>query len=385
MPLAAHALKLLDLVAGRPAAGALGWLLRQRRPRPVPEGAPRRVLVIRPGGIGDAVLFIPLLRELRRAWPAAEIDLLMERRNAGIVAGTDLARRVILYDRGPGALLGALRGGYDLVIDTEQYHALSAMIAVLTGAPRRIGFGTNVRRELFTLDVPYDHDTYEVESFLDLARAATGREPAWDPDRAFFPLAAEAPSIAGRLLAPLTGRPVVALNPGASIPERQWPVERYAELAATLAAHGCGIALLGGRVDRAATRQIAAAVAEPGAVVDLAGATSLAEVAAVIAHVAAYVSSDTGLLHIAYSVGTPTVHLFGPGVLSKWGPPGAKYTTLAARVPCSPCTIYGYTPPCNQGMICMTRIGVEQVRAAGLAKLGGGNDSCGGGVAEDRS
>lgn len=361
-------LKMVDVVVGRPLCVVLGSVLSLVGRRGSPASPPRRVLVIRPGGIGDAVLFIPLLQQLRRDWPEARIDLLMERRNAGVVAGSSLADAVLCYDRFPGDLWRVLRGKYDVVVDTEQYHCLSAVIAAATRAPRRIGFGTNARRRLLTDSLPYDQDLYEVHSFLTLARAATGQAPDWDPEQPFYPIGPEAREFAAAALRPLAGRTLVAIHPGASIPERRWPAERYAALAETLAASGLGLVILGGRTDRAAAEVIENAL-HGKAFVNLAGRTTLAQAAAVTASVAVYVSADTGVLHLAYAVGAPSVHLFGPGVLTKWGPPGRRFTTIDAHVPCSPCTIYGYTPPCCQGMICMLGITPEGVRDAVLAQL----------------
>ncbi len=373
MSLAADFLKMVDVVVGRPACVVLGWFLSRRgRPGP-PASPPRRVLIIRPGGIGDAVLFIPLLQQLRRAWPEAQLDLLVERRNAGVVREAGLADAVLCYDRFPRDLWRALRGDYDVVVDTEQYHCLSAVIAAATGAPRRIGFGTNARRRLLTQSLPYSQELYEVHSFLSLAQAATGRAPNWDPERPFYPVSAEGLAFATETLRPLAGRKLVAIHPGASIPERRWPVKRYAALAQSLAADGLGLVILGGRADRAAAEAIEAALVGL-AYVNLAGRTTLAQVAAVVSKMSVYVSADTGVLHLAYAVGTPTVHLFGPGVLTKWGPPGRRFTSIAAHAPCSPCTIYGYTPPCCQGMICMLGITPEAVRRAVLAQLRGEGD-----------
>ena len=88
-----------------------------------------------------------------------------------------------------------------------------------------------------------------------------------------------------------------------------------------------------------------------------------------IARAAVYVSADTGLLHLAYALGVPAVHLFGPGVLAKWGPPGKRYVSVREPVPCSPCTTYGYTPPCCQGMACMLGIEAGRVLAAARERL----------------
>lgn len=369
MSLKADLIKVVDVLVGWPLAMLLAPLSRR------PAGAecagdapPRRILVIRPGGIGDAVLFIPMLQELRDAWPNAPIDLLVERRNAGVVRDLGIAERVLLYDRAPADLIRVLATRYDLVIDTEQYHRLSAVVACLTRAPRRIGFGTNVRRRLLTEVRPYDQAIYEVRSFLDLARQATGREPSWDPDKPFLPLAPEALRFADEALAPLGARAVVAIHPGASIPERRWPPERYAEVAESLAGAGAGIVVLGGREDVKAARAVMARL-DGRPAVNVAGRSSLAQAAAIISRADVYLSADTGVLHLAYGVGTRTVHLFGPGVLSKWGPPGHRFRSVAVDVPCSPCTIYGFTPPCNQGEICMLRIEPARVAGEVLAQL----------------
>ena len=141
MGLKADILKVGDALVGWPIAVLLAPFARRSVPEAGPHGAlpppPRRALVIRPGGIGDAVLFLPMLAELRRAWPQAEIDLLVEKRNAGVVRGLGLVDRVLLYDRFPGDLPRALAAGYDVVVDTEQYHRASAIVAFLTGARGR--------------------------------------------------------------------------------------------------------------------------------------------------------------------------------------------------------------------------------------------------------
>lgn len=367
MPLLADLLKMLDLVAARPAAWALGAMAARRPGSPEALGPPGRVLVIRPGGIGDAVLFLPLLQQLRTVWPAARVDLLAERRNSGVVAATGLVDVVYRYDAA-GDLARVLRNSYDVVIDTEQYHAMPAIVAYLTRAPRRVGFATNSRRRLLTHPVRYDQATYEAHAFLALGEAATGRPAAWDPTRPFYPVDDASRAFAAAALAPLGDRPIVVVHPGASIPERRWPVDRYEHVAAQLARDGAGIVVIGSAADRAAAELITRGLPSEAAV-NLAGRTTLPQAAAVIQRAKVYLSSDTGPLHLAFAVGTPTVHLFGPGVLSKWGPPGPGFTSIAADVPCSPCTTYGYTPPCCQGAQCMTRIGVNEVYDALRARL----------------
>jgi ADP-heptose:LPS heptosyltransferase len=103
---------------------------------------------------------------------------------------------------------------------------------------------------------------------------------------------------------------------------------------------------------------------------NLAGKTTLAETGAVIARSALLLSGDSGVLHIAVGLGIPTVSLFGPGIEAKWGPKGEGDVILNRRLPCSPCTRFGTTPPCPIQARCLSAISVEDVAAAVEKLLG---------------
>lgn len=354
-------LKELDHVVGRAVYRAFLGRRRARAGEGVLPNPVRRILVLRPGGIGDAVLFFPLLHALRDTFPQARLDVLAERRNVGLFEANDVVDRAYAYDRNRGRdLLAAIRNGYDVAIDTEQYHFLSAVVTYLTGAPVRVGFDTQGRGGLFTHRVGYSDQTYEVYSFLNLFRALTGTERAFDPERPFFPVSDAHLAWARTLLGERTHQRVAVISPGASMKQRLWAPERYRQLVRWLIDRGLHVVLTGGAGDVAAAQATIADV-DLTRVINLAGTTSLARTAAVIALADLYVSSDTGPLHIAYGVGTPTVHLFGSGILSKWAPLGSRYRAVHKALPCSPCTRYGYTPPCPYGVECMKRIEVEDV------------------------
>lgn len=114
----------------------------------------QKILIIRPGGIGDAVLLLPSLRILKQLFPLSVIDILAEKRNQEIFSFSKEIRRAYCYDRGV-ELLKCLKNKYDLVIDTEQWHRLSGIVAYLTRASLRVGFDTNERRKVFTNPVQY--------------------------------------------------------------------------------------------------------------------------------------------------------------------------------------------------------------------------------------
>ena len=347
---------------------------RKRHPRPGEGVLPdpvTSILVIRPGGIGDAVLVFPLLGALRAAFPKARLEVLAERRNVGLFAANSVVDRAWAYDRRLGGELAeVLRRRYDLVVDTEQYHFLSAIVTWLTGAPVRAGFDTQGRGGLFTHRVRYSDQVYEVRSFLSLARELTGREVPFDQERPFFPVAEEHLAWARGLLGRAPGgsesraapQPVAVVSPGASMPQRRWDPERYRQLVRWLTEQGMRVVVIGGAGDVPTARRVVAGF-DPARVVSIAGDASLARTAAVIALADLYVSSDTGPLHIAYGVGTPTVHLFGSGILEKWTPASLRYQAVHKALPCSPCTRYGYTPPCPYDVECMRRIVVDDVIA----------------------
>lgn len=356
-------LKAIDYLIGRTVYRAfLHW--NRRRMRPGDGVIPTRVtkiLVVRPGGIGDAVLFFPLLHALRREFPQARLDVLAERRNVGLFATNDVVHHAYAYDRSNGReLLAVLRGKYDIVIDTEQTHFLSAILTYLTGAPVRCGFDTQGRGGLFTHRVHYSDQIYEVHSFLSLFRALTGKQEEFNPDQRFFPVAEEHLAWARSLLSNGSGSHLAIILPGASTPLRRWAPERYRQVVQWLIEQGLRVAIIGGAAEVEVAQQVIDGL-DPSRVIDLTGKTNLPRTAAVIALADVYVSSDTGPLHIAYGVGTPTVHMFGSGILEKWAPAGSRYRAVHKALPCSPCTRYGYTPPCPYGVECMKRIEVDDV------------------------
>ena len=342
-------LKKLDALLGRLVAACL-----PASGVKVGVAEPRRLLVIRPGGIGDAVLLIPALAAVKEHYPAADITVLAERRNAAIFKLCPAVDRLLLYDR-PRELLAASCGRYDVVIDTEQWHRLSAVVARLAASPVKIGYGTNERTRLFTHPVTYSHDDYEVISFFRLLEPLGIVTPE-TVSVPFLSLSTNARQRAEELLASMASCGRVVIFPGASIPERRWGAERFAELARRLEGEGRAVVVVGGRGDVLAGELIGGATG-----LNLAGRTSLAETAAVIEGAALLVSGDSGILHIGVGLGTPTVSLFGPGRQHKWGPRGAGRLVINHHLSCSPCTTFGSTPECPYQVRCMREITVDEV------------------------
>lgn len=344
------------------------WLVRGYRaataahppsPDTVPAHDPaaiRNLVVIRPGGIGDAVLVYPMLAALKEHYAQATLTVIAEQRNASIFRTNDLVDQVWRYDRELHRLLPWLRRTRpEILIDTEQSHYLSALVGAWSGSPVRIGFDTNSRRDAFTHVVPYNFETYEVRSFLQFYALLTGQEREFDTERPFLPVRTEAVAWAKDTLG--SGERVLCISPGASIPRKRWPWQNFYQLAQWAVGEGFRVLLIGGADCEREGELIADA---DHAIVNLVGRTSLPQSAALIQQSDVFVSADTGVLHIAYGVGTPTVHLFGPGVLSKWAPPGRNYIALTKNLPCSPCMTFSYARPCTVDHKCMKLISVEE-------------------------
>ena len=178
------------------------WLFRWLKPtvvqipdtdsgarQPIPADALRRVLMIRPGGLGDAVLTYPMLKGLRTAYPDTRFDALVETRNAGIYRINNIVDEIYCYDTNPLAVFKQLKKNrYDLIIDTEQYHHLSTLLANALQPRFLCGFDTAGRAHFLTHPAVHDASSYEVYSFLRLAEAVLGSPQAlWSVPAASWP------------------------------------------------------------------------------------------------------------------------------------------------------------------------------------------------------
>lgn len=338
----------------------VGRLLMAVLPRPPKRQAmtlPGSALFIRPGGIGDAVLLLPAVLQLSKRFPQCRIEVLAESRNAAVFALCPAVTNVYRYDQPPD-LLKVLSRYYDLVIDSEQWHRLSAVVARLIRSRMKIGFATNERSKMFTATVAYRQQEHEIYSFLRLLEPLGVENISVEPvPWLTIPSYVDLPS---DLKLP-SDRPYIVLFPGASIIERQWGGEAFAELAERLSEIGYAVVLVGAASDVVAGKTIQGRLS---GVVNLIARTSLLQTTAVLKNAALLVSGDSGVLHLAAGLVVPTLSLFGPGIVAKWAPVGAQHGVIHHRLDCSPCTRFGTTPACPIGARCLSEISVDEVFAA---------------------
>ena len=345
-------LKTADRVIGGLAVSASGLFLDPEKTSPEKIS---NILVIRPGGIGDAVLLIPSLKVLKKQFPDTNIDILAEKRNAGILRGNKLVNSLYLYDElSPSGLLAVLKNRYDAVIDTEQWHKLTSVVSFITKAPIRIGFNTNGRGRLYSTAVEYKQSDYESGSFLNLVSELTGKKHRFNTKASFLDVE--------NLIQNKEFREynkgfnsIVGIFPGATVKERRWGVQKFSELTENLLNNKIGVVILGGTNDIPDADRICRILGRKD-YLNLTGKTKLDETTAIISQIDLLVSSDSGLMHIAYGTGTKTVSLFGVGIEEKWAPRGPGNFVINKKLACSPCTKFGYTPGCPINVKCLNEI-----------------------------
>jgi lipopolysaccharide heptosyltransferase I len=298
-----------------------------------------RILIVRLTAFGDAIHGIPTLCALRDAIPNAFIGWLVEGRTGDLLedhpALDELVKVPRRFWKSPREVwrmrrqLQALR--FDIAIDL-QCLTKSAISAWLSGAPRRIGKAGEDGRELsrwFNNELVEPGGTHVIEHYLGMLRPLGIRSPTvrFDLQETVADTRAVEQFLRERGLA---GRPFALLNPGAGWPSKMWPTVRYGAMARYLGReHGMpSVALWGIRSERPMAERIVETSARNA---HMAPPTTMRELAALCRRAALFVGSDTGPMHLAVAVGTPTVSLHGPS-RSEWcGAYGPRNIRLQAR------------------------------------------------------
>jgi ADP-heptose:LPS heptosyltransferase len=305
-----------------------------------------KVLIIRPGGIGDAVLLLPVLRELKRG--GHTLDILCEKRNVAVFRSQPgLCGQIFCYDV-LGELTAVGRNSYDWVVDTEQWHCLSAVLSRLIRSRRTIGFGTRPERAgLFYTAVEYSHEAYELHNFSRLF-SLLGLRGRLHLEGSY---AVSAPDIAWAKAS--LSRPYAALALGGSSAARRFSSEQLVLMGRLIIDSGLNVVLLGGGDMKVFAGKLLDEMKSPG-VVSFVGKTSLAQSVALVAGARCFIGQDSGLLHIAAALSVPSVAVFGPGNRNKWAPENTRTFFVDSGLLCSPCTFFGYAvPQCHGTYPCL--------------------------------
>jgi ADP-heptose:LPS heptosyltransferase len=342
------------------------WVIRRKRN----ESAERKFtfLVIKLDRIGDAILAVPAMRDLRRSFPESRILLVVRPLVGQLMKVCPYVDRVILFDLDGPRLLRPItmtarlaRIGWTLAkerIDSAivlrwDTDSLGCGIAYMSGAPVRVGYSENVNpskakanrgNDALLTDVLDDRSPgHEVASALSLIERVGARTGSSDLE---LWLTAQDKSQANGLLLrrPLRSDALVGVSVGASERKRQWPIARYIVVCKTLRKMGLAVVLLGSAQEAEAARAVEGALGE--GVINLAGCTSLRETAAVLARCLLIVGNDSGLVHIAAAVSVPSVVIschprtgdpLHPNAPDRFAPWGVRTVVCQPPTAISPC------------------------------------------------
>jgi heptosyltransferase-2 len=358
-----------------------------------PEGEGRKeILVVQLADLGDVVLSGPFLRGLRAHEPEAKIVLAVHPGVMNVIEKCPYIDEIIPFNyrsfpRWNDAFGGSIRWwlkGLSLAVrvfrkrridsavsirwNNDAPQAASLILMAACGAPRRVayldppdrsgGLSTNGVNSLITDGPVRGAEKHEVEYQADILRYLGGR---LDDDSLEIWTTADDEKKAADLLNELRidpGELLVAFAPGAAWEFRRWPAERFVEVGRWLQeVHGARVVILAGKAEEALSVEIEKGlIAEKTA--NLAGKTTIREMASVLKHCRFFLGNDSGPMHVAAAAGVTAIGLFGPGEYARFRPWGPAHAVIHLGLTCNPCS-----QSCLFGEArCIRGISVEQVK-----------------------
>jgi len=335
------------------------------------------VLVKAPNWLGDMVASVPALAALRRAYEECSFCVVGNEAARDVLLLSGVRHEFVLFDRHrgrSGGPLGAWRGALSVL--RKKSWALgvafsdsfsSALLLRLAGARRIVGYAGDGRRVLLSTALRRKRmglRPHIIREYMNLAVAAGASQGSERP-RLFPP--AEVRARAGSILRASgvePGAEVVGICPGAAFgPAKVWPAEKFAAVGRALAGRGMSALVFGTRSEVELARRVADGI--PGAK-QLAGRTTVAELAGCLSLCRLVLANDSGPAHLAAAVGTPVVVVFGstdPG----WTRPVGEHVRVVTSggLACAPC----FGRSCDRGYECLRGVSEDTVLEAAESLL----------------
>jgi len=346
-----------------------------------------KILIRGVNWIGDAVITMPSIRAVRRAFPGAHISLLVKPWVADIFKENPYINDIILYDESFKGIAGKFRLAtklrrqkFDIAILLQNAFD-AALIAWLAGTPERAGYSRDFRGFLLTKAIPASKDIlsqHQVHYYLNLLKSMgikaddtppyiylTDNEREWA--RNIVRAIGNSPL---RQALPTHPQFLIGINPGATYGSaKRWLPERFAELISGIINELNGnVVIFGSQSEIGIVDEIISLVGairesplQHTHILNMAGKTNLRELAALTAECDAFITNDSGPMHMASALFVPVVAMFGSTDKSVTGPFGEGHQIITKNLPCSPCL----ERECPEGHLkCMTEIAAEDVFAA---------------------
>ncbi|MDD5496285.1 MAG: lipopolysaccharide heptosyltransferase II [Candidatus Omnitrophica bacterium] len=339
----------------------------------------KKILLIRLDKMGDIILSTPAIKAMRNAYPNSHIAFMAQPYVHDILKGNPYLDEVILYDkkerergffRNLRFVLKLRKKKFDLAVAFHPSNR-THMITFFAGIPERIGYDKKMGY-LLTRRIPHTKQfglKHEIDNVLDLLRymgveakekelyVSVGEHNERHAEHIFRDNGIGKDDI------------IVALNPGASCLSKKWPWENFVKVADGLADRlAARIVIVASAEDKPIGNKIAEALkARP---IDLSGATTVGDLASILRRSSLLISNDSGPVHMASALGTPTIVIFGRSnrglAPARWGPTGKRSKILQKDIGCEICLAHN----CKKGFKCLEAITVEDVLDAAKTLLG---------------
>jgi lipopolysaccharide heptosyltransferase II len=305
----------------------------------------KRLVILAPNWLGDAVMALPAIADLRRASPSATIAVAARAAIAplfSLVPGVDetivLQRPATIGRVGGWRSIGAELAGRDFdtaLLLPNSMHA--ALVAARAGIAERWGYRSSWRGRLLTRAIRRPSRVHQAEYYQHLV-SALGFPNGPDEPRIVVPDSAREAAARILKIAGWNGvAPLMALAPGAAYGgAKRWPPAYFAELAALLAGDRVTCVLVGSSADAPTALEVRRAFPS---VLDIVGQTDLPALAGVMTLCRGLVTNDSGAMHVAAAAGTSVTAVFGPTNEAATRPIGEKHVVLINPVWCRPCML----------------------------------------------
>ena len=337
----------------------------------------KNILVVKLDHIGDLIMSIPAIAQLRALFPVARLCLLASPALSSLSSAfaeidrfipfeffhtrSELGRREVTPKQLDDLRAGLATHRFDLAIDLRKQPDTREILA-LTGARFLAGFDHRGQFPFLDVALEWEGDTAMQgkrspvgDDLVNLVRAV---ETASEPRRpGVHLLAKDAPAFVPEKIRSLWSRPVVAVHPGVGNEMRRWPVEKFAAVINLLTErNGVGVVLIGGADEMEIAEQAMTQVIDRSFVRSLVGRTKLRDLPALLQSCVLYIGNNTGPKHIAASLGVPTIGIHS-GVVdaAEWGPVGNRAVALTRDMACSPCYLNSLAD-CPRFYACMRQL-----------------------------
>jgi len=314
--------------------------------------------------MGDCLLLTSPVRALKEAFPGFRVSVLVEPKFADCFAGNPDFSEVLLARGKYATATRLLLRHFHAIINL--HGGTTSLFYSCTAWGRRVGVEHYRGSFLYNgLVPPPDSAAHTVESTMAIFRWLGLRQEAAPPLR-FERHAAAAARIEERL----KGRKYVVIHPGSVMSTKRWEPARFAEIARDLSNQGLTIVVTSGPGEEMYAGQVSRQIEKSVIMLGL----SIPELAELVRGATLYIGNDSGPMHLAAAVGTPTVAVWGSSDSRRWHPWGVAHRVVQNPFECNPCP--GYRCLVADSPLCIESVTVDQVDTAVKELIEKGTTSC---------